>query len=79
VRGDLKFPCGHPRTAENTVISNKARGYGRCLACQRARERAHYERHSERVLTKAAEYRRKNRLAILMYKQLRYYEEKEGT
>lgn len=40
-RSTPNYPCGHPRTEENTLV--KARGGRECRACDRARPRSRRE------------------------------------
>lgn len=57
------FPCGHPRTPENSIVAN--RPYYRCAICSRAKWRAYVEsgrlvrRQSEGATEARTESRRK--------------------
>jgi len=67
-----KFRCRHPRTPENTYMTKTGPN---CRQCSRARVTRYRERHPERVRqirrSVAHRFRHRNRLAYLLYDQLR--------
>lgn len=55
--------CQHKTAVDNFLYQ------GKCIECRREKGRRHYAKHKEKVLAKAAEYRKQNPERVKQFKK----------